>query len=99
MSWNAAEHLLMAILAIISASCLVVFLFWALEAWYGVRYAPREDMYSCDKHGLVPKSMCIVFEEKTDENAEQQYQCPFCFEAAFKLADKKFKETERTRAE
>lgn len=90
--YGVSALLILALLAIV----------WLLfEAWYETSAAPRVDMYVCEKHGPVPKHYCIVFEEKEDKSdqTEQQYQCPFCYENAFKLADKALREKERVRAQ
>ncbi len=49
--------------------CLIalLWLLWMIvEAFYEVVKAPRVDMYNCEKHGLVPKHLCYVFEKPAD---------------------------------
>lgn len=99
-AYGAVLFVRLAHIGAVLGAALVAWLGWIVfEAWYEVVKAPRVDMYVCDKHGPVPKHLCIVFQEKEDksERTEQQYQCPFCYEDAFKLADKTLREKERIR--
>lgn len=70
---------------------------WIFQAWYETKSAPRIDLFVCNVHGPVPKSACVIFEEKADAQSEQEYYCSLCYNDAFKQAEEKLKEKERTR--
>jgi hypothetical protein len=60
----------------------------AYEAKHSTDNAPRQDMFTCEKHGLFPKKYAMQLTGITEEPI---LQCPFCFETRMKEARKNVK--------
>lgn len=74
----------------------LVYLAWVvLWAWRDSKDAPKSDMFTCDKHGLVPVK--YVMSLPIDDGGPPHLQCPFCFEDAIKRADELMKVDEARR--
>ena len=71
----------------------ISYLAWVtFRAWWEAKEAPRVDMFTCDKHGAIPSK--DVIQVPMDDGGKPYLQCPFCFEDAMKLADKRLRASE-----
>jgi hypothetical protein len=55
----------------------------AYDARHTTNQAPRDDMYTCDRHGVFSKKYALKLTGITEEPI---LQCPFCMEDRFKEA-------------
>jgi len=78
------------------AGCVVVYIAFAgLLAWIETRNTPKTDFFTCDRHGTFPVKSLILIDLGDGRHPVQQ--CPFCYDAAFKLADQRLKDEEAKR--
>lgn len=57
----------------------------AWDAKHDTKAAPREDMFTCDKHGVFAKRYVTRLTGVTEEPIDY---CPFCLEDRFREAKK-----------
>lgn len=96
--WLAAQNALFVVFVALLCAAVVVIsygVFMAIYSWFETRNTPKTEFFTCDRHGTFPVKSLILIDLGDGRHPVQQ--CPFCYDAAFKLADQRLKDEEAKR--
>jgi len=76
------------ILILLAATFLCYFCAVVVLAWVGTNHAPREEMFTCQKHGLFPAKYSLRLNTLGITHDDSMTMCPMCMEDRFREARK-----------